>query len=225
MDYNRISIIINGPIIACLFIIGTLLNLITLFILKMNPRQKYYSETSQIPNHSQTEYSILHAANNIAIYVTTEEGDRLRLVPIKKLPKTSPIRIYLCWLTSCDTVLLISAFFTYSIPTLFDCYSNVFAYFLPLLYMLCNATLTISVWQTLLLMVERWRALSSDFISAISALIMTRGKCHRKLCIGNAMFTLGKPPPPRNSPRISPVRIPTRGDIPEVGEFSRKIPI
>jgi hypothetical protein len=170
--FTHASYLINGPLISFLFVSGTLLNFIVLYILQF----RMYKRMSCYGN-------IIQASGQLALYFTIKKR-RTGSPRRSKLPTKPQICIYLLWTTSCDIALLTSAFFTYSIPTLFECYTSFYAYLLPLLYTMCNATLTISVWHTFALMLDRWRALSSSLTDAINALLSTNLRIHKTLFIG-----------------------------------------
>ena len=137
--------------------------------------------------------NMILASNDLKIYLAAGHQIKkpksvIRRYPRNKVPTRPHICVYLLWITSSDIVLLTAAFFTYSVPTLFDCYQGFYAYLLPLLYTLCQATLTISVWQTFALMLDRWRALSSNFASAISKVLETNAKIHKMMFYGELLF-------------------------------------
>lgn len=177
--FSQATYFLNGPIITILFISGSTLNFLVLFILQ----RRMYRRKSVYGN-------IIQASGQFALYFTVKKRSSFEKhsSPSRKITTRPQICTYLLWTTSCDIALLTSAFFTYSIPTLFDCYTGFYVYLLPFLYTMCNATLTISVWQTFALMIDRWKALSSSFTDAVTALLSTNGRIHKTLFCGKFRY-------------------------------------
>jgi hypothetical protein len=106
---------LNGPIIMTISVMGIFFNLLTIYILfktKLLNRMTPLNSQKFLSNRGEHE-------------------------PVKKIISISSnkrprIYIYFVCLIFCDILLLISIFLNYSVPTLFDCFSNFYARLIPI---------------------------------------------------------------------------------------------
>ena len=123
---DDISYLLNGPITLLFVTVGSVLNTVTVIALKMQlfKRKKIICYELIMRNNS----SLL-----VLIDGPSRESFMTKLHSFKSTCKTRPrVYIYFLWLTCSDTGLLISSLFMYSIPTMFYCYSTVYATLFPL---------------------------------------------------------------------------------------------
>lgn len=138
---SQLSYLLCGPIMLVIVILGTIFNLVSIILLITNILRRK-SATHEIV--SNLDSSTIHTRNDSVKSpspLCPKSPTLLRSPSIVKrtfsyrtITRSSPkIYIYFLWLTCCDTLLLISSVFIYSVPMIFDCYSGNYAKLIPFL--------------------------------------------------------------------------------------------
>lgn len=127
---DLISLILNGPLTCIVAILGIIFNLITIRLLnfRKNRAKKKYD---QYKKHAGGQ--LLKQKSRLEGKIANRKESNVRKISSIKAPKKHPrIYLYLLWILSIDTVLLLSTLMNYGVPTCFHTlYDTVYAYFLP----------------------------------------------------------------------------------------------
>lgn len=122
--FDRLLCFINGPLILFIAIFGLILNINTIIILaqKVVGKEPGGSRVVTLLTKQFVLISKMGSKDSLLGKVCNF------ITPKRRRPR---IYIYFLWLTCIDTVLLISSFFMYSVPILFNCYNSLYAYLIP----------------------------------------------------------------------------------------------
>uniref|UniRef100_A0A914DRD6 Uncharacterized protein n=1 Tax=Acrobeloides nanus TaxID=290746 RepID=A0A914DRD6_9BILA len=135
-DYSQITYILNGPAIFVVFLVGGILNVVSICILLWKQQRKQsQDELSEVLSIS--EEKLLDLSSNYGSFCS--EASKLD----EKKQELSPT---LVWITCFEQILLTSTLLNYSIPTLFDLFSSYYAKFIPLWYTISNSSSVAATW-------------------------------------------------------------------------------
>ncbi|CAD5219124.1 unnamed protein product [Bursaphelenchus okinawaensis] len=166
------SAILNGPITLIVVVLGSFMNLLTIYVLSAQTASKYhrpsvFAYTSPQIQKRMSSSTIERSRSGFDLHSSQRRRPCRSQGSVMSTGSTHSNRprvyTFFVWLAISDILLLLSALFMYSIPSLLNGMYQPYVHLFPYFYLMSNAALIASVWLMCALMLDRYRTLCKPF--------------------------------------------------------------
>ncbi|CAD5226615.1 unnamed protein product [Bursaphelenchus xylophilus] len=166
------SALLNGPVTLAMVISGSIMNLLTIYVLSAQTASKYHRPSvfaypSPQAQKRMSNSTIERSRSGVELHSSQRRRPcRSQSSVISSLSahgNRPRVYTFFVWLAISDILLLLSALLMYSIPSLLSGGYQPYVHFFPYFYLMSNTALIASVWLMCALMLDRYRTLCKPF--------------------------------------------------------------